>query len=294
MNPNGPRARSPRPVAAQLELARRGGARLHFGEHVERWAASQHGVTVSTNVRTYDAEQLVLCAGAWIGESFPEGRDIFAVYRQLLYWFPIREGYGLLREMPAFVWDVGGDRGGFIHLDGFYGFPAVDGPGGGLKVASETYERATKPDGRQHPATDREIKHMYERCVGPTCRGSAASRSERSRACTRPPAAAVRDRPPSPARLGTHRVRVFGARVQALARDRRGRRAVVDRTPAQHRPQCFQLFARPALNGQSALSRLALRRPRNGPRQSGRPIPSRCQGRSAITSASSTRRARAS
>jgi len=35
-------------------------------------------------------------AGAWIGELFPEGRDIFAVYRQLLYWFPIREGYPIV------------------------------------------------------------------------------------------------------------------------------------------------------------------------------------------------------
>jgi sarcosine oxidase len=165
--PEGGYVRPEAAVAAQLELARRGGAQLHFGEHVERWAVSHHGVTVTTNVRTYDAGQLVLCVGAWISELFPEGHDIFAVYRQLLYWFPIREGYRLLREMPAFVWDVGGDRGGFIHLDGFYGFPAVDGPGGGLKVASETYERTTRPDGRQHPATDREIKRMYDRSVGP-------------------------------------------------------------------------------------------------------------------------------
>jgi sarcosine oxidase len=165
--PEGGYVRPEAAVAAQLDLARRGGAQLHLGEHVERWTASTNGVTVTTDVREYDAQQLLLCAGAWIGELFPDGRDIFAVYRQLLYWFPIREGYPQLREMPAFVWELGGDQGGFVHLDGFYGFPAVDGPGGGVKVASESYERTTQPDGRQHRATPPEIKHMYERCIAP-------------------------------------------------------------------------------------------------------------------------------
>jgi hypothetical protein len=118
-------------------------------------------------VDKYDAGQLLLCAGAWIGELFPDGREMFAVYRQLLYWFPIREGYPQLRDMPAFVWDLGGSQRGFVHLDGFYGFPAVDGPGGGVKVAAESYERTTTPDRRQHPGTQREIDRMYERCIAP-------------------------------------------------------------------------------------------------------------------------------
>jgi sarcosine oxidase len=154
-------------VAAQLELARRRGAQLLLGERVERWMASPNGVAVTTDAGTYDAEQLLLCAGAWIGELFPAGRDIFAVYRQLLHWFPIREGYPQLRDMPTFVWDLGGDQQGFVHLDGFYGFPAVDGPGGGVKVASESYEHTTRPDGRQHPASQHEIDQMYERCIAP-------------------------------------------------------------------------------------------------------------------------------
>src|SRR5205807_2459392 len=80
-------------VAAQLEVARGRGARLRLGERVQRWTASADGVAVTTDVDTYDAGQLLLCAGAWIGELFPDGREMFAVYRQLSYWFPIREGY---------------------------------------------------------------------------------------------------------------------------------------------------------------------------------------------------------
>jgi sarcosine oxidase len=154
-------------VRAQLELARRHGAQLVLGERVEQWAASANGVSVHTGAGTYEAQQLVLCAGPWLAELFPEGRELFAVHRQLMYWFPIRERYQQLREMPIFVWDFGGERDGFVHLDGFYGFPAVDGPAGGVKLATESYEHTTTPDGRQHPATRSEIELMYERCVAP-------------------------------------------------------------------------------------------------------------------------------
>jgi sarcosine oxidase len=122
---------------------------------------------VTTDADTYEAGQLLVCTGAWIGELFPDVHDIFAIYRQLLFWFPIRREFPQLRDMPTFVWDLGGDQRGFVHLDGFYGFPAVDGPGGGVKVASESYECTTTPDGRQHPATQTEIDHMHERCIAP-------------------------------------------------------------------------------------------------------------------------------
>jgi sarcosine oxidase len=159
--------RPERAVAAQLTLALRDGAQLSRGERVEGWTASAHGVTVATDRDTYGAAQLLLCAGAWIGDLLAQAQDIVAIYRQLLFWFPIREHYAALRDMPAFVWDIGGDQRDFVHLDGFYGFPAIDGPGGGVKVAAESYERTTTPDGRQHPASRSEIERMYRGCVEP-------------------------------------------------------------------------------------------------------------------------------
>ena len=154
-------------VAAQLTLARGAGAELMLGERVKRWTPSPRGVTVTTDADTYKAGQLLLCAGAWIGDLVAQVRDLVAIYRQLLFWFPIRRGYARLRDMPAFVWDVGGDQRGFVHLDGFYGFPAIDGPGGGVKVASESYEHTTTPDGQQHPAGRPEIDRMVRGCVEP-------------------------------------------------------------------------------------------------------------------------------
>ena len=165
--PEGGYVRPEAAVAAQLHLARRDGAQLRLGERVRRWKATSGGVTVTTDAGSYAAGQLVLCPGAWIAELFPEAGDLFAVYRQQLYWFPIARGYERLRDMPTFVWDLGGSQDGFVHLDGFYGFPAIDGPDGGVKVAAESYQQPRGPDGRQHPPTPDEIDHMARRCVGP-------------------------------------------------------------------------------------------------------------------------------
>jgi sarcosine oxidase len=166
-------------VRAQLELARRHGARLRLAETVAGWRAGAAGVRVETDAGAYEADRLLLCAGPWITDLFPEGRELFAVHRQLLFWFEILEGYERLREMPVFVWDLGGGAEGFVHLDGFYGFPAVDGPAGGVKVATENYEHTTTPDGRQHPASAEEAEAMYRHCIAPfvPCLGPEPVRS---------------------------------------------------------------------------------------------------------------------
>jgi sarcosine oxidase len=148
-------------VAAQLDLARRHGARLRLRERVLTWSASAQGVTVTTAEDTYAGDQLVFCAGPWLPQLFPEGDGIFAIHRQLQYWFPILEGYEQLRDMPIFVWDFGGEQPDIVHLHGFYGFPAIDGPAGGLKLAAEAYDETTTPDGHQHAPTRDEVSDMY-------------------------------------------------------------------------------------------------------------------------------------
>lgn len=157
--------RPERAVAAQLALARRRGATLRLHERVEEWTADGSGVRVRTSAGVHSADHLVLCAGPWIPELFAAGRDIFAIHRQVFYWFEIRWGYERLRDMPVFVWEFGGDRDAFTHLRGFYGFPAIDGPDGGLKVGTEVYEETTTPDGRQHPPTSAEAGEMYEQYI---------------------------------------------------------------------------------------------------------------------------------
>lgn len=154
-------------LRVQLTLARRHGAQLHLGERVRSWRAGAGGVSVVTASGEHHARQLVLCTGPWVAELFPQAAGRFAVFRQLQFWFPIRRGYEELRALPVFVWDFGGEPRGFVHFYGIYGFPALDGPDGGMKVATEAYTRATVPDGRQHPATRAEADWMYRELVAP-------------------------------------------------------------------------------------------------------------------------------
>jgi sarcosine oxidase len=136
-------------VAAQLSLARRAGARLRLREKVRSWTASASGVAVETDTGVLEARELVLCAGPWITQLLPEATPLFAVYPQLLHWFPIRRGYDALRAMPIFIWEMDGARDEFTHLAaGFFGFPAIDGLGGGVKLLTERYDATADPDQR--------------------------------------------------------------------------------------------------------------------------------------------------
>lgn len=152
-------------VAGQLRLARAAGAELHVGEPVLSWDASSTSVAVTTARARLEAAQLVLCAGAWITKLWPEAGSRFAIQPQCLHWFPIRRGYKALRDMPVFVWGVDGDQDEFAHGTGFYGFPAVDGPDGGVKLATEVYGATVDPDGRWREELGDRAAQFYERHV---------------------------------------------------------------------------------------------------------------------------------
>jgi sarcosine oxidase len=156
-------------VAAQLSLARRAGAELRLGTEVTGWRSDGDGVSVTTADGTVRGSELVLCAGAWIPRLLPEYADRFAVHPQLLHWFPVRRGYEALRAMPVFIWEIPGERDDFTHLSGgFYGFPAIDGPQGGVKLATERYERTIDPDAPASPEhLAREAARLHEQYLAP-------------------------------------------------------------------------------------------------------------------------------
>jgi sarcosine oxidase len=124
-------------VAAQLRLAREQGAELRTGERV----ISAGERRVVTDAGMYTAETIVLAAGPWLTELRPELASAFTVSRQVLHWFALAPGaYEAHRDLPVFIWITGDGPEEF-----FYGFPAIDGPNGGLKVASEQFQAATTP-----------------------------------------------------------------------------------------------------------------------------------------------------
>jgi sarcosine oxidase len=158
-------------VDAQLQVAARDGAQLLLDTTVTEWSASTDGVTVRAGDETVHGDRLVLCAGPWLPQLLGPGELAarFAVRRQLLFWFDIARGYEALAKLPTWVWDVEpADPNAEVsaaHARGFYGFPAIDGPDGGLKLATEQAEREHVPDDRQHPATPAQVAEMYDKLV---------------------------------------------------------------------------------------------------------------------------------
>jgi sarcosine oxidase len=130
--PNAGYVRPEQSVLANLDLARRDGATLHFDEPVTGWTATAgDGVEVSTATGRYGADRVVLAPGAWAQRLLPPPAPI-AVERQVFYWFTPDFGpvpYDRYTEgHPVYIEETDGN--GLV-----YGFPMIDGPDGGLKLA---------------------------------------------------------------------------------------------------------------------------------------------------------------
>lgn len=136
--------RPERCVATQLSVAEKLGAELRLNERVTRVEQSGAGVKVVTGIGEYFAAKAIISAGPWVNEfarELPQG--LFSIYRQVLHWFDVSLAYDQykLGEFPIFIWSFGRFAGDFV-----YGFPAIDGRDGGLKIASEEYQVTTPPE----------------------------------------------------------------------------------------------------------------------------------------------------
>lgn len=118
-------------VTAQVRLAYQAGADLRFEEPVTRWEALPGGgVRVHTTDDVYTAGHLVICPGAWAPELLADVGVEFTIERQIMYWFHPRGGTTPFtpERHPIYIWeDTDGTQ--------VYGFPAIEGPEGGAKVA---------------------------------------------------------------------------------------------------------------------------------------------------------------
>jgi sarcosine oxidase len=134
-------------IRAQLRVAAQHGAKLQLEEKVQNWSADSSGVSVTTNRATYQAEHLVIAAGPWAGEAL-RGVLPLKVTRQVMAWIQPRGGIEpfLAHHFPVFLSESpnNGPPG--------YGFPAIDGPGGGVKAAVHGSDIVCTPE-----TVDREI-----------------------------------------------------------------------------------------------------------------------------------------
>jgi sarcosine oxidase len=163
-------------IKAQLKLARAAGAELHFEERVQRWSGDAAGpLQIVTDKGTYEAERLVLAAGAWLPTLIPDLHLPLEIERNVLFWFePGAAKADILGpdRMPVYIIELDEDHA-------FYGFPAL--PDQGLKVARHHGGYPVTPDtiDRQATARDEEpVRAFVDRYMP----GDAGRRTD-SRVC---------------------------------------------------------------------------------------------------------------
>nr|WP_203617954.1 N-methyl-L-tryptophan oxidase [Streptomyces bauhiniae] len=148
-------------VAAHLQLATRQGAELRFEEPVVRWEPYRDGVRVHTVENTYTAGQLVICPGAWAPRLLADLGVPITVERQVMYWFQPTGGTGPFEpeRHPVYIWE---------NADGVqvYGFPAIDGPERGAKVAFFRKGQHTTPETIDRTVHAHEVRAMADHMAG--------------------------------------------------------------------------------------------------------------------------------
>ena len=146
-------------VGAQLALAEKYGATIHRNETVLSFEETGAGVTVRTDRDTYIADRAIVSAGGWLPELIaPKYAQPFKVRRQVLYWFATKGPVTPfeLGNFPIYIWEIQGRR----HA--IYGFPAIDGDNGGVKIATEQSEIETTPDRVDRSVSEAECRAMYD------------------------------------------------------------------------------------------------------------------------------------
>lgn len=130
-------------IVAHVTAAQAEGAVVRAREPVTGFTPLAHGgFRVSTSKDTYEADRLVVTAGAWTREILPELADLAVPERQVLAWFQPTDTSAFAPDsFPVFVHET--DEG---H---FYGTPRFDVPG--VKVGKYNHRNETADPGSQQP-----------------------------------------------------------------------------------------------------------------------------------------------
>jgi sarcosine oxidase len=133
-------------IVSYVMAAQSLGAEIHGHEKVLGWVPLDGGVRVRTDRDTYEADKLVVTAGAWNGELLNVLAGLAVPERQVLAWLqPTRPEYFRPDNFPVFNLLVDEGR--------FYGFPVHSVPG--FKFGKYHHlEEETDPDGMDREAHD--------------------------------------------------------------------------------------------------------------------------------------------
>lgn len=163
-------------IRAQLELAAKCGAELRTNEAVLSFTPKPQGVEIKTCNGGVVADRVVVAAGAWLPALLNDRlASLFRIYRQVMLWFDVAGAFDQFTpdRFPVFIWEPQNTQ------QGLYGFPAIDGRNGGMKVASEQFAEATIPVSVRRDVASEEITYVYDNLVqphfrdlGPRCVGA--------------------------------------------------------------------------------------------------------------------------
>jgi sarcosine oxidase len=124
-------------IAAMLGEATAAGAELRFEEPVEAWRPDRDGVTVRTRNGSWQADRLILAAGAWMASDLPGLALPLRVTRQPMFWVtPAAPERCVPGALPIWLWETG-------NGPVYYGFPDF---GDGPKVARHHGGEAASAD----------------------------------------------------------------------------------------------------------------------------------------------------
>ena len=122
LQPEGGYLLSERCIVAHVTAAQALGAEVHARERVLGWEPTSAAIRVTTDHATYEADKLIVSAGAWVGQMVPGLQPLTTPERQVLAWLqPTRPDLFEAERFPVFNLQV--DEG---H---YYGFPLCSVPG---------------------------------------------------------------------------------------------------------------------------------------------------------------------
>lgn len=152
-----------------VEQAQELGAQVHTHERTLDWQPTANGVQVRTERGEYEAETLVISAGAWASKLLPGLGDSAVPERQALAWFEtLRPDFFTPEAFPVF--NIMVDEGNF------YGFPEFGIPG--FKLGRYHHlEEIVDPDeiDRDPNAQDEELLRGFTENYFPDAAGATSS-----------------------------------------------------------------------------------------------------------------------
>ena len=143
----------------QLDQAAHHGAELHFDEPVERWLPSdmndvESPIVINTERGTYEAERMVVTAGAWNAGLVGKLNLPLMVTRQVMFWFEPRANPEAFEigALPFWMWERG-------PQDFAYGFPNI---GKGFKLGHHQPLDEVDPNGYNRELTEADEANVRE------------------------------------------------------------------------------------------------------------------------------------